>query len=478
MELYYVSLLSLFVTIIVSTLLVLHFLQFNKKNSSQSPPPGKKGWPVIGETLEFLNNPEKFMRDRMAKYCPAIFSTNIIGEQCAVMCGAAGNKFLFSNENKLVEVWWPSNMDKVFPSSTQTTSKEETLKLRRILPNFFKPNMLERYVGTMDKVAQDHFAASWENQERVVVYPLTKRFTFSLACRLFVSLESKEGVAELAQRFDQIAPGLFSLPLDLPGTPYRGAINAAKYIRKKILVIIQQRKIDLAEGRALDKQDDILSHMLQTCVDDKGTLMKDLDIADKLLGLLVGGHDSVNSTCTSIVKYLAEQPDIYEQVYKEQMEIAKSKSPGELLNWEDLQKMKYSWNFTCEVLRVATPLQGAFRESLSDFVYNGFLIPKGWKLHWSSNTTHKSPEIFPQPQKFDPTRFEGKGPAPYTFVPFGGGPRMCPGKEFARLELLVFIHHLVKRFKFELEIPNEKITVNPMPIPVKGLPIRLHPHTL
>lgn len=99
------------------------------------------------------------------------------------------------------------------------------------------------------------------------------------------------------------------------------------------------------------------------------------------------------------------------------------------------------------------------------------------QLHWSSNTTHKSPEIFPQPQKFDPTRFEGKGPAPYTFVPFGGGPRMCPGKEFARLELLVFIHHLVTRFKFELEIPNEKIIVNPMPIPVKGLPIRLHPHT-
>lgn len=176
--------------------------------------------------------------------------------------------------------------------------------------------MLERYVGSMDIVAQQHFAASWENQERVVVYPLTKRFTFSLACRLFVSLESKEEVAELAQRFDEIAPGLFSLPLDLPGTPYRRAINAAKYIRKKILVIIQQRKIDLAEGRALEKQDDILSHMLQTSIDDNGTFMNELDIAEKILGLLVGGHDSVNSTCTSIVKYLAEQPDIYEQVYK------------------------------------------------------------------------------------------------------------------------------------------------------------------
>ncbi|KAG6739888.1 hypothetical protein POTOM_057506 [Populus tomentosa] len=83
---------------------------------------------------------------------------------------------------------------------------------------------------------------------------------------------------------------------------------------------------------------------------------------------------------------------------------------------------------------------------------------------------------FQQPEKFDPRRFEGNGPAPYTFVPFGGGPRMCPGKEYARLEILVFMHNLVKRFKFDKLIQDEKIVVNSLPIPDKGLPVRLHPH--
>ncbi|XP_060189077.1 beta-amyrin 28-monooxygenase [Lycium barbarum] len=477
MELFYVFLLCLFVLLVSLSFLFL----FNNKNKSTLScplPPGKSGWPVIGESLEFLSNgwkghPEKFIFNRISKYSSNVFKTHLFGEKVAAFCGASGNKFLFSNENKLVQAWWPSSVDKVFPSSTQTSSKEEAIKMRKMLPNFLKPEALQRYIGIMDHIAQRHFEA-WENQEEVLVFPLAKRYTFWLACRLFVSVEDPNHVAKLADPFDVLASGLISIPINLPGTPFYRAIKASNFIRKELVAIIKQRNIDLAEGKACVTQD-ILSHMLMTS-DENGKFMHELDIADKILGLLIGGHDTASSACSFIVKYLAELPEIYDRVYKEQMEIAKSKGQGELLNWEDIQKMRYSWNVACEVLRLAPPLQGAFREALADFTFNGFSIPKGWKIYWSANSTHRNPEVFPEPLKFDPSRFEGSGPAPYTFVPFGGGPRMCPGKEYARLEILVFMHHLVKRFRWEKIIPDEKIVVNPMPIPAKGLPVRLYSH--
>ncbi|PKI78071.1 hypothetical protein CRG98_001521 [Punica granatum] len=127
----------------------------------------------------------------------------------------------------------------------------------------------------------------------------------------------------------------------------------------------------------------------------------------------------------------------------------RSKRLDELLNWEGIQKMRYSWMVACEALRLAPPVQGTFREAITDFAYSGFTIPKGWKTHWTPHSTHKDPKYFLDPEKFDPSRFEGSGPAPYTFVPL--------------------------LFRLEKAIPDEKIIYNPNLVPASGLPICIEP---
>lgn len=62
------------------------------------------------------------------------------------------------------------------------------------------------------------------------------------------------------------------------------------------------------------------------------------------------------------------------------MKIVESKGTGELLNWDDVNKMRYTWNVVCEAMRLAPPAQIGFKEALTDFTFAGFTIPKGWKV--------------------------------------------------------------------------------------------------
>ncbi|KAK9932940.1 hypothetical protein M0R45_020159 [Rubus argutus] len=455
-------------------------------------PPGSTGWPIIGEGLAFLMTakrgaPENFIAERRIKYSQnkssscKVFTTSLLRESVAVLCSAAGNKFLFSNENKLVKSWWPDNIDTIFPTSEKTNSADASIRLRKVLSPFLSPDSLRKHLGIMDTVAKHHLDVFWSHQKQVKVLSLTKKYTFVLVCKIFLNVEDPQVIAKLEEPMQHIAAGFISLPINLPGTTFNRAIRSAKQVKKEIEEIVRQRRIDLDQHASPGDENsrhhkaDLLSKLLMGTYSD-GQPIKDTDISNELNGLFIAAYDNVFITLCSIIMYLSEYPQVYDAVLKEQMEIADSKAHGELLCLEDIQKMKYLWSVACEVLRLEPPNPGTFREAISDFVYEGYLIPKGMKLYWSVFSTHKNPDYFLDPEKFDPSRFEGGGPAPYSYVPFGGGPRMCPGREYARFTMLVFLHNLVTRFKWEKVFPDEKMVMNPFPLPTKGLPVRLYPH--
>ena len=266
MELFFPFLLVAFVSLIFISL---HILFYKRKFLSRLDlPPGRVGWPIIiGESLEFLSTgwrgyPEKFVFDRMVKYSAECFKTSILGYLTVFLCGPSGNKLLFTNENKLVTVWWPEPVNKIFPTSLQTDSNEESKKMRPLLPQFLKPEALQRYIGIMDAVFHKQFCSWWEGKDEIYVFPLAKKHTFFLACRLFLSVEEPDHIARFADPFHLLAAGIVSIPLDFPGTPFNKAVKAAKVIRKELMVIIKQRKHDLAMKKATPVQD-ILSHMLK-----------------------------------------------------------------------------------------------------------------------------------------------------------------------------------------------------------------------
>ncbi|KAF8041131.1 hypothetical protein BT93_B3144 [Corymbia citriodora subsp. variegata] len=463
----------------LALLLVLAFINLLKpKTAHQNLPPGSFGWPVIGESLEFLRcqgegRPEKFIQDRMSKYDSPVFKTSVFGEPMAVLCGPAGNKFLFSNESKKVALWWPSSVGKLLGRCLVSKAGDEARSDKKMLMSFFNPEALMRSVGIIDEVTKDHLRTHWEGKDQLEAYSTLKQHTFDLACRLFMNITDPQLISRLAGHFHVFLRGVVDLPLNVPGTDFYWSKKAVDSIRKELRALVKQRRAEM-ENKTASPSQDIITHLIANG-DENGKLMPEAEIINNVLMLLFAGHDTSTSTLVLIIKYLSELPHVLEKVVAEQREIAASKAQGELLQWGDLQKMRYSWKVISEVMRMTAPVYGAFREALVDFTYEGYTIPKGWKLHWSACSTHRDPDYHLRTLTFDESRFEGSGPAPYTYVPFGGGPRMCLGLEFARAELLVFLHNLVVGFHWSLVDPDEKIIYHLMPIPAKGLPIRLRP---
>ncbi|KAJ4846799.1 hypothetical protein Tsubulata_045714, partial [Turnera subulata] len=309
--------------------------------------------------------------------------------------------------------------------------EESTTKPRftKKLPDeFLKPDALHEYIPTMDSMVKQHLQENWVPNKEVKVYPLTQQYTFALACSLFMSIKDPGQVNRISEPFKDVLTGLLSVPINFPGTTYNRAIKKGKRLREVLIGIIKQRRKELLENKETRKID-MVTRLLQT------SEYSDCEICDRIVGMFVASYDT--TTPMSMTKS------------SKQMEVHKSKQAGELLNWQDIQKMKYTWCVACEAMRLLPPARGAFRQAITDFTYQGFTIPKGWKIHWSVHTTHKNPKYFPEPEKFDPSRFEGNGPIPYSFM-------------------LVFIHNVVTKIKLRMVNPDEKIVYDFTPYPENG----------
>ncbi|XP_061993301.1 beta-amyrin 28-monooxygenase-like [Rosa rugosa] len=370
----------------------------------------------------------------MKKYSSKIFKTKILGEPTVVLCGTAGHKFVASNEEKLFVAWRPHSMQKLFRSSYQKAAS--TVIPRQIekhvvrAPGFLRAEALVGYVGGMDSMVLDHLKTHWDGKQVVEAHRLTQLLVLTLSAKFFMGLEDHCRIDKLAELMDTMMLALHTVPVNIPGTAFYQAMKAAQAVRETIQSFIKEKKEVMASTG--NKMHDLLSYLIATADPVTGRFMPENEIADKIMGNVAASFNSPAMTTTFIVKFLGERPDIYDKVRIEQLEILKSKKSGEALNWDDMQKMKYSWNVALEAMRLIPPLQGTFREAATDFTYEGFTIPKGWKVYWTVSTTNMNPEYFPAPEEFDPTRF-----------------------------------------KWELVNPNCKISGGMNPFPVDGLKVRL-----
>ncbi|KAI6685635.1 hypothetical protein NL676_031548 [Syzygium grande] len=183
----------------------------------------------------------------MSRYNSPVFKTSLLGEWMAVLCGPAGNKFLFSNEGKKVALWWLSSVRKLMGRCLVSKAGDEARLDKKMLMSFFNPEALMRSVGVIDEFTKDHLRTHWH--------------TFSLTCRLFMSIIDPQIVSSLADHFHVFLRGVVGLPLDIPSTSFYRSKKAADSIRKELRLLVKQRQTELERKTASPSQD-IISHLI------------------------------------------------------------------------------------------------------------------------------------------------------------------------------------------------------------------------
>lgn len=461
--------------------------RFEASSAGKRLPPGSFGFPLVGETVGFLKatrngKGDQWLQNHFHKYGP-VFKSSLFGFKVVFLKGQAANRFLFSGRDSSIASNLLEVSARIFGKNSIFELSVSRHKLvRGAMMNFLKAESIRGYLTEMDSLVQQRIFQELDGQDSIKIVPFLKRITFHVTCSLFFGLPEGKEKDQLFEDFIVAFRGTVSLPLNLPGTTYRKAVLARGRIEKILSRLIRNTKKRTGkEGdyQQSQSQVDVISSFLELR-DENNQPLPDTDIVDHLVTLIIASHDTVTVLVSQMIRHLARDYEVLNKVLEEQKKvvIVRRENDGKI-SWSEMQTMKYTWRVAQEVLRLSPPVTGNMKTVTRDTKFDGFDIPQGWKVTWLAWGTHRDEAIFEEPDKFDPSRFDtssmSKTFPPYTYIPFGAGPRICPGAEFARIEALLIIHHMVSNYRWSELIPDEPITHFPLPYPAMGLPVKLHP---
>jgi retinoid hydroxylase len=425
--------------------------------NSHLHPPGSSGLPVLGETLSFAFD-DNFIEKRYRQY-GCIFKTHIIGRPTVVMVGPEAVEFVLSShmENFSWREGWPDTFKILLGESLFLQDGEEHRQKRRLMMPALHGPALSQYVGKMTAITGEYLK-KWQEKQEFTWLEEFKQLTFDIASQLLLGTNPGAESVHLSQLFTTLTDGLFALnPLRLPLTKLGKAIAARDQILQYLTEVVRQRQ--------QNPSSDALSLLIQA-KDEDGNSLSERELVFQSVLLLFAGHETTTSMLTWLCVELARHPEVLQRAREEQLQLQ-----GEL-NLEQLGQMPYLEQVLWEVERLHPPVGGGFRGVVKEFEFNGFHVPVGWMALYSIIGTHDMAGIYPEPKRFDPDRFKSKQ-RPFSLIGFGGGPRVCIGIAFAKMEMKIVAAQLLRGYQWEV-LPNQSLEQVRIPTnrPKDGMRVR------
>lgn len=410
-------------------------------------PPGTMGWPLFGETTEFLKQGPCFMKARRLRY-GSLFRTHILGCPTVVCMDPELNRHMLQSESRGFVPGYPQSMlDILGRNNIAAVHGPLHRAMRGAMLGLVRPAMIQDcLLPKIDAFMRAHLHG-WAGTV-VDIQDKTKEMALLSALSQIAGITAGPLSDALKTELYTLVLGTISLPINLPGTSYYQGFQA----RKKLVSMLEQL---IAERRSSDHaQNDMLAALLSG---NHGTREKlsDEQIIDLIITLIYSGYETMSTTSMMAVKYLSEHPQALEELRKEHLDIRKGKSPEEAIDYKDFKSMTFTRAVIFETLRLATVVNGLLRKTTQDVEMNGYVIPKGWRIYVYTREINYDPFMYPDPITFNPWRWLEKSMESHPhFMLFGGGGRMCPGKEVGIAEIATFLHYFVTRYRWEEEGKN------------------------
>jgi cytochrome P450 len=301
----------------------------------------------------------------------------------------------------------------------------------------------------------------------MLFYPAMKQLTLDLAATSFLGTSIGPEVTEITRAFvDMVAASIAPIRTPFPGTQMARGVKGRARI---VAYFSEQIPIRRAKGG-----EDLFSQLCQATHED-GALLSAQDIVDHMSFLMMAAHDTLTSSLTSFVAALAESPQWQQRLRDEVLALGVAADAP--TSFDHLEAMPLTEMAFKEAMRLRPPVPSIPRRATRDFTFGGYQIPAGTLVGANPLFTHHMPEIWPDPDAFDPLRFTDEAQRNrhrFAFVPFGGGAHMCLGLHFAYMQAKCFARHFLQNLDVSMSKDFEPDwQMWPIPKPRDGLRVVL-----
>ncbi|MFI9503772.1 cytochrome P450 [Nocardia sp. NPDC052566] len=350
----------------------------------------------------------------------------------------------------------------VFGESLIVADGQEHKYLRRLLQPAFHRTELESYADVMQRNA-DALASSWRPGQIVDVRAAMLGMVIAnLLESMFSHRPETEEIQLISSLITDIGAGAMVgsvLPKRLTNLPLpvnRRFISAGTQLRDYC------RELFVARRASGERRDDLIDMLLDSSDEHHG----DEYLIEQAMTILFGGIDASTATLTWALYELSRHPEVAAQLQKE-FSAAGDLSP------RSLDQLDYLNHFLNEVTRVHSALLQT-RRNITTVELDGFTFPAGTNIGYSIAAIHRNPQIFTDPNTFDPDRWSS-GSKCRSFIPFSKGNQMCIGNNYAWLALQTTVHSLLSKWDFQ-PVATKRVPRSLGPIPgMERLPLEVRP---